>query len=94
MNIHYTTRGIYEIFENMIKIDVNKSDGCDNIGPYILKLSAPYIVSSFTYILTDDWHRYIANSAENAKVSPVFEAGQKLCLQIIDRNHFYPRCLN
>ena len=69
---------INEIFENMIKLDVNKSAGCDNIGPKILKLSAPYIVSSLTYI----FNRMIDTGIfptllKNAKVSPVFKAGEK-----------------
>ena len=48
-NFTIPTVFINEIFEKMIKLDVIKSTGCDNIVPKILKLNAPYIVSSLTY---------------------------------------------
>ncbi|CAG2248948.1 unnamed protein product [Mytilus edulis] len=41
---------INELFDELIKLDVNKSSGTDNIGPQILKISAPCIASPLTYI--------------------------------------------
>ncbi|CAG2194865.1 unnamed protein product [Mytilus edulis] len=38
------------LFNEMIKLDINKSTGSDNIGPTFFKLSAPFITSSLTYI--------------------------------------------
>ena len=66
------------LFNEMIKLDINKSTGSDNIGPKILKLSAPFITSSLTYI----FNRIIDTSTfpcvlKNARVTPVFKAGEK-----------------
>ena len=40
-----------ETVEKFLKhIDVSKATGCDNIGPHLLKIAAPYIAESVTYI--------------------------------------------
>ena len=40
-----------EKYEKFFKlIDVSKGTGCDDIGPHLLKLAAPYIAESATYI--------------------------------------------
>ncbi|CAG2222863.1 unnamed protein product [Mytilus edulis] len=41
---------VSELFAEITKLDVKTSSGSDNIGPKILKLSAPFIASSLTYI--------------------------------------------
>ena len=66
------------VFEDISRLDCNKSSGTDNIGPKILKLSAPFIVTSLTYI----FNRMIDTGIfptilKNAKVSPVYKAGDR-----------------
>ena len=39
-----------ELLQDLLNLDINKSTGTDNIGPKILKVSAPFIVSPLTYI--------------------------------------------
>ncbi|XP_063418925.1 uncharacterized protein LOC134701720 [Mytilus trossulus] len=39
-----------ELFNELAKLDINKASGMDNIGPKILRLSAPFIASPLTYI--------------------------------------------
>ncbi len=34
-------------------IDLSKATGCDNIGPRLLKLAAPYVTDSITYICNE-----------------------------------------
>lgn len=69
---------ITELFDEMMKLDINKSTGLDNIGPKILKLSAPYIVAPLTYIFNRSIDTGIfPNVLKNAKVTPVFKAGEK-----------------
>ena len=62
-----------ELLQDFLNLHINKSTGTDNIGPMILKVSAPFIVSPLTYI----FNRIIDSG--NAKVSPIFKSGEK-CL--------------
>ena len=39
-----------ELLQDLLNLDKNKSTGTDNIGPKILKVSAPFIVYHLTYI--------------------------------------------
>ena len=39
-----------ELLQDLLNLDINKSTGTDNIGPKILKVSGPFIVSPLTYI--------------------------------------------
>jgi hypothetical protein len=39
-----------ELLQDLLNLDINKSTGTNNIGPLILKVSAPFIVSPLTYI--------------------------------------------
>ena len=39
-----------ELLQDLLHLHINKSTGTDNIGPMILKVSAPFIVSPLTYI--------------------------------------------
>ena len=70
---------INELFDGLLKLDGNKSSGTDNIGPKILKLSAPYISTSLTFIFI----RIIDTGVypkllKNAKVTPVHKSGEKI----------------
>jgi hypothetical protein len=38
-----------ELLQDFLNLHINKSTGTDNIGPMILKVSAPFIVSPLTY---------------------------------------------
>ena len=39
-----------KVLQDALNLDKNKSTGTDNIGPKILKVSAPFAVSPLTYI--------------------------------------------
>ena len=68
-----------EYIEKFLKhIDVSKATGCDNIGPRLLKIAAPYIAESITYICNQS----IKNSQfpekwKEAKVTPLHKGGPK-----------------
>ena len=66
------------IYNEITKLDANKSPGTDNIGPRILKISAQIIATSLTYI----FNRIIDTGTypkilKNAKVTPVFKTGER-----------------
>ena len=44
---------INKLLQNLLNLDINKSTGTDNIGPKILKVSAPFIVSPLTLSSTE-----------------------------------------
>ncbi|CAG2241242.1 unnamed protein product [Mytilus edulis] len=68
-----------ELFNELAKLDINKASGMDNIGPKILRLSAPFIASPLTYIFNRMIDTGIYPSLlKNAKVTPVFKDGDKL----------------
>ena len=69
-----------ELLQDLLHLDINKSTGTDNIGPMILNVSAPFIVSPLTYIFNRIIDSGIyPNILKNAKVSPIFKSGGK-CL--------------
>ncbi|CAG2191547.1 unnamed protein product [Mytilus edulis] len=69
---------VSELFAEITKLDVKTSCGSDNIGPKILKLSAPFIASSLTYIFNRMIDTGIYPSVlKNAKVAPIFKSGEK-----------------
>ena len=69
-----------ELLQDLLNLDINKSTGTDSIGPKILKVSAPFIVSPLTYIFNRIIDSGIyPNILKNAKVSPIFKSGGK-CL--------------
>jgi hypothetical protein len=72
-----------ELLQDLLQSDIDKSTGTDNIGPMILKVSAPFIVSPLTYI----FNRIIDSG--NAKVSPIFKSGEK-CLP----TNYRPTCIS
>jgi hypothetical protein len=66
-----------ELLQDLLHLDINKSTGTDNIGPMILKVSAPFIVYPLTYILNRIIDNGIyPNILTNAKVSPIFKLGE------------------
>ncbi|CAG2252795.1 unnamed protein product [Mytilus edulis] len=68
-----------ELFNELAKLDINKASGMDNIGPKILRLSAPFIASPLTYIFNRMIDTDIYPSLlKNAKVTPGFKDGDKL----------------
>ena len=57
---------------DLLHLDINKSTRTNNIGPMILKVSAPFIVSPLTYIFNRIIDSGIyPNILKNAKVSPI-----------------------
>lgn len=67
-----------KLYEDLCNLDETKSTGLDNIGPRILKLSAPAIVTSLTYI----FNRIIDSGKfpmlfKNAKVTPIYKKGDR-----------------
>ena len=77
----------HEKVEKYLKnIDITKATGTDNIGPRLLKLAAPYISDSLTYICNQS----IINSTfpekwKEGKVSPLHKSGPKE-----DTNNYRP----
>jgi hypothetical protein len=72
-----------ELLQDLLHLDINKSTGTDNIGPMILKVSAPFIVSPLTYIfnrIIDSG--FYPNILKNANVSPILNQGKNVSLQI------------
>jgi hypothetical protein len=69
-----------ELPQDLSHLDLNKSTGTDKIGPMILKVSFPFIVSPLTYIFNRIIDSGIyPNILKYAKVSPIFKSGEK-CL--------------
>ena len=69
-----------ELLQDLLHLHINKSTGTDNIGPMILKVSAPFIVSPLTYIFNRIIDSGIyPNILKNANVSPIFKSREK-CL--------------
>ena len=67
---------ILNVSKYLLNIDVTKATGTDNIGPRLLKIAAPYIVSEITYICNKsiDTSSYPCKWKE-AKVSPLHKQG-------------------
>jgi hypothetical protein len=69
-----------ELLQDLLNLDINKSTGTNIIGPKILKVSAPFIVSPLTSIFNRIIDSGIyPNILKNAKLSPIFKSGEK-CL--------------
>ena len=69
---------IHDLLTELNHLNVNKSAWSDNIGPKILKLCAPFIVSSLTYIFNRILDSGIfPDVLKNAKVSPIFKSGER-----------------
>ena len=68
-----------ETVEKFLKhIDVSKATGCDNIGPRLLKIAAPYIAESVTYICNQSIKMSeFPEKWKEAKVTPLHKGGTK-----------------
>ena len=68
-----------ESVEKFLKhIDVSKATGCDNIGPRLLKIAAPYIAESVTYICNQSIKTsQFPEKWKKAKVTPLHKGGPK-----------------
>ena len=87
-NTHFSIPVIeYKKVEKYLKnIDITKATGADNIGPRLLKLAAPYISESLTFICNQS----IMNSTfpekwKEGKVTPLHKNGPK-----DDTNNYRP----
>jgi hypothetical protein len=75
----------------LLHLDINKSTGTDNIGPLILKVSAPFIVSPLTYIFNRIIDSGIyPNKLKNANVSPIFKSRENVSLRYHGQHHQRP----
>lgn len=80
------TLGHEKVEKYLKNIDITKATGVDSIGPRLLKLAAPYISESLTYICNQS----IVNSVfpekwKEGKVTPLHKNGPK-----DDRNNYRP----
>lgn len=77
----------YEYVEKYLKhIDITKSTGSDNIGPRLLKLAAPLISDSLTYICNQSiTTSTFPDKWKMGKVRPLFKNGQR-----DDTNNYRP----
>ena len=55
-----------ELLQDLLNLDINKSTGTDNIGPKILKVSAPFIVSPL-YLQKNNRQRYLSQHIKKCK---------------------------
>jgi hypothetical protein len=60
------------LLQDLLNLDINKSTGTDNIGPKILKVSAPFIVSPLTYIFNRIIDRYLSQHIKECKSASNF----------------------
>ena len=66
--------------------DISKATGCDQIGPRLLKIAAPFIVDSITYICNlSIKNSFFPDKWKNGKVTPLHKSGSK-----DDVNNFRP----
>lgn len=57
-------------------IDITKATGCDNIGPRLLKIAAPFIADSITYICNQSIRNsQFPDTWKKAKVTPLHKNG-------------------
>ena len=68
-----------EYIEKFLKhIDVSKATGCDNIGQRLLKIAAPHIAESITYICNQSIKTsHFPEKWKEAKVTPLHKGGPK-----------------
>ena len=68
-----------EYIEKFLKhIDVSKATGCDNIGPRLLKIAAPHIAETITYICNQSIKTsHFPEKWKEAKVTPLHKGGPK-----------------
>ena len=75
-NFQYITDD--EVLKLLLKLNVNKSAGIDNVGPRILKLSAPVVYKSIAYLVNLSIRQNIfPDKLKEAKITPIFKKGDK-----------------
>ena len=68
---------VEQVQKYLATIDISKSTGSDNIGPRLLKISAPVISDSLTYLCNLSFKTGIFPSSwKEAKVKPLHKSGQ------------------
>ena len=73
---NFTLRNKHEIFKAFEELDQAKATGCDGISAKALKLAAPNISQSLTYLFNDSLRTSQFPSVwEIARVAPLFKAG-------------------
>ena len=66
-----------EIYNALLRLDTGKFSGSDNFGQIFLKLCAPYIASSLTYIFNRMIDTGFYPLTKNANVTPIFKTGDR-----------------
>ena len=67
-----------EVLKLLLKLNVNKSSGTDNLGPRILKLSAPTIYKALAYLINLSIKTSVfPDKLKEAKITPIFKKGDK-----------------
>ena len=83
-NIPEVTRD--KVLKFLSNIDISKATGCDQIGPRLLKIAAPFIVDSITYICNlSIKNSFFPDKWKVGKVTPLHKSGSK-----DDVNNFRP----
>ena len=76
----------YDVYSELLKLDINKSTGLDDVGPNILKISAPVIFESLAHIYNLSLcSGYFPSKFKYARVTPVYKAGD-----VLDMNNYRP----
>ena len=79
-DIHFTIPEISreKVSKFLVNIDVSKATGCDQIGPRLIKIAAPYITDSITHICNQSIRDSVfPNKWKEGKVAPLHKTGAK-----------------
>ena len=79
-DIHFTIPEISreKVSKFLTNIDVSKATGCDQIGPRLIKIAAPYITDSITHICNQSIRDSVfPNKWKEGKVAPLHKTGAK-----------------
>jgi hypothetical protein len=69
---------VSEVYEYLRKLKPSNTRGLDNIDSKILKLSAPFIADSLTFIYNQCISKkYFPNDLKKSKIIPIFKKGDK-----------------
>ena len=75
-----------EIFNELLKVKIDKSTGLDDVGPQILKISAPIIYESVAHIFNlSFWTGIYPSTFKCTRVSPIHKSGN-----VKDMNNYWP----
>ena len=68
----------FEVYDYLISLNQNNTQGLDNIDGKILKMAAPIISDSLTHVYNSCIEsNYFPNAFKEAKVVPLYKAGDK-----------------